>query len=328
VTRVFHALGLLLASGLAVGCRGGGGWIDGGTFVADASDDKSSESGASLGGGQNAACDMIAAATCEKSQACEPLFVTTHFGDLDGCTARQKIDCLDAITAADTGLSASSIATCAEFLRVATCEDFVMGNVARCVPRGARAVGVPCGTDGQCVTGHCDLGTAACGVCAERGGPGDGCVRRDDCQPLLDCVGGHCVAPGDPGAKCGVDGPPCRFGYACGADGTCVLTTTTVGASCTVEPAVCNLTQGLFCNGTTCDKLGLAHFGETCGFFTATSINVCVAGACTANNPSAAGTCVPSTGDGQSCSDSSAPCQPPARCADGRCRLPDSAACH
>jgi hypothetical protein len=327
VTRASRALGLLLAAGLGLGCRNGGGWIDGGTFLTDASDAKSGESGGPLGG-ENAACDMSAAAICEKAQACEPAFVTNHFGDFEGCTARQKIDCLDAITSADTGLSASSITACAAFLRVATCEDFIMGNVAPCVPKGARAVGQPCGTDGQCATGHCDLGTAGCGTCTERRGLGGGCVSRDDCEPLLDCVGGSCVAPGDPGAACGVAGASCRVGYACGTSGTCVLTTTTVGAGCAVEPAACNQVQGLFCNGATCVKLATAHLGEPCGSVTASSIAVCVAAACSTDDPAAAGSCVPWTGDGEPCAGRTAGCQPPARCADGRCRLPDSAACH
>jgi hypothetical protein len=333
VTRVIRALGLLLASALAVGCRGGGVWIDGGTVGAPTDGGRDGDAAPDVPGpnapGPNALCDMSAVAYCEKYGACEPVAVTRFFGDVTGCEARTKIDCLDSITAADTGLSASSIATCAAFLRVATCEDFVMGNVAPCVPKGARAVGEPCGTDGQCTTGHCDLGTAACGLCAERRGQGGDCARRDDCEPLLDCVGARCVAPGDPGAACGVDGAPCRLGYACGTDGTCVLTTTTVGASCAIEPAVCNATQGLFCDGMTCAKLEMAnHVGGLCGWVTPSSIAGCLAAVCSTDAPAAAGTCAPWTGDGQPCSASTTDCQPPARCADGRCRLPDSAACH
>jgi hypothetical protein len=320
-------------------CTGGGACNTGLTCASNKCVNPSAaDGGVDSGGGDssggstdpNVACADVSK-MCAKLNACAPLLVSIVYGTVEACTTRFKLSCIDAFKAADSGLTAASIAACSAALPGASCEDVLYRKLSACNAKGKRTNGTACGTDEQCATGYCTHDAAACGVCADFVGAGSSCTQDDDCEPGLVCSNdSHCVVPGAAGTTCS-DNQPCKYGFYC-RGGSCVATKATAGASCQ-DIGSCELLKGIYCNTTvqTCQKIGAAMPGEPCGSVNSSFV-LCAAGDCVFANTGIdlTGVCAMQAGDGQSCgaqASNGAGCQAPARCLSNRCALPNSNAC-
>ena|GEM_PF-5133034 len=265
-------------------------------------------------------------ALCTKLNECAPLVLKGIYGTLEVCKDRQKISCVDAINAPASGLTSTTVNACLAALPAATCEDLIYRKVSACDIKGTRPNGGACGTDAQCLSGHCTQNNAACGVCAAHVNAGASCVEADDCEPGLDCSAERCVVPGAAGTICS-DTQVCKYGLYC-LNGSCVNTNTTAGANCADSPFSCNILKGIYCNLAVgkCATLGFVGPGEPCGLV-ASKFVFCSAGDCIYPSVDAdEGICGSYAGDGATCGDTTG-CMEPAICIAGRCKLPSSSAC-
>lgn len=163
-------------------------------------------------------------------------------------------------------------------------------EACRRVFTGTAPDGAACDSASECASGWCSQGCPRrCGPCLGAGcrrGPGEagaacgeGCrpglrceaglcrveLRRAgercgpeaQCQALLRCVDGTCVAGASPGAACS-GSEPCRVDAVCGSEGRCLLRPT-AGEACTGSTCA----AGGRCLEGTCVVPG--QFGEPCG---------------------------------------------------------------
>jgi hypothetical protein len=294
------------------------------------------------------ACTQVSQARCEKLSACSAALFARRWASEAQCEAREKLTCLAALAATDTGNTPDSIVTCSAAITTATC-DAVLGPAepAACFPKmGTIASDGSCEFSAQCTTGYCSVGaTSVCATCAVAPAAGDSCATAA-CGPTMNCVATTqlCQVPVALTGTCNST-LPCAEGLACvGAtqtvDGTCQTELTTVGATCDPQRKTgpdCSAVAGLTCDTVAklCVEASAAAAGQPCGLV-GTVRTACAAGA-TCLIPAAAtvGTCVAPANDSAACDPAQGiGCIIPAKCvptADtgtaGTCVLPGSATC-
>jgi hypothetical protein len=280
------------------------------------------------------ACTDLAAAYCDKSFSCAPLYSDITYGDAATCKTRLKASCLGSLSAPSVTETPARASDCAKAVNATACGDLLAKkSIDKCIPSpGGVTDGGACGDPEQCASGFCAYATdSLCGVCSAVPKPGDACINLQ-CGREMTCVLGKCQKPGVLGDTCSSRDQPCAPGLSC-FSGKCVKGGGP-GATCDdveVDAPNCDLTQGVACNKATkvCQKLLEAKAGETCGL-SGSDYKVCVAGAiCKVAAGSFSGTCVAPAADGAACSaGSDGPgCLQPAYCIGGVCKLADAKSC-
>jgi hypothetical protein len=269
-----------------------------------------------------AACDDYQAIVCEKLDECSHFQLVASEGDMGRCRARGKLRCLHELAPPGSGVTPEWLDRCAKAQRIAMCTAF-FDRVPECVPpSGKLTVGVPCSSDAQCTTLFCARdATDSCGRCANAPTDGEACGKQG-CGVGKSCIGGACVTPARAGGSC--TGKGRCFGFLSCTDGQCSAPAK-VGESC--DPAGKGAPECDFGAGVVCDpsakvcklaKVAITSMA-TCG-----DLNVCGG----ALRCGAAKQCLPPIPDGGECEvDKGQFCDPPARCVDERCKLPDHGAC-
>ncbi len=301
------------------------------------------ETTSSSGASRDDACTAIVDALCSNFQACLPFAITLAYGDVATCNSRGKLGCASSFDATKTSTTPDFVAACAPVQKAQTCTQLQNDPPALCVPKpGGLENGAGCGDDGQCKSTWCAKSDSVnCGVCAAVSTSGGACVtvRKSDgtdekkCSRGLSCAADKCAKAALAGEACS-DAKPCVLGTTC-FNGSCTAAGK-AGAKCDADgktqPA-CDFFAGTFCNQTTgvCQVIGVAGFGEPCGIILASrEFKMCRAGGkCVGAMGVTAGTCVAPAADGAACDPVEGPdCVAPAKCVEGRCKLPSASACN
>ena len=305
------------SAGLSPGDDGGS--LEGGgdaTTKGDAPHDGAAEGMAGNTSAQKA-CDDNAGAYCAQLNTCANFLVTTQYGDLPTCEARQSPGCLDALSAPGTGWTGDKLEACVTARTALDCMDFLHGKPqpAACRITGLITTSEACRYNEQCGTGYCRLAAGSnCGNCVTRGATGAPCTSSADCDGNLMCAGsGTCQPPASATNPCSAT-IPCVQGLAC-IGGFCVAPGVQ-GAPCVPKNnnADCDYYQGFYCDATSmaCQPYTIAQAGDSCGGTTPT---VC-AGEATCFQS----LCVAPADDGSPCNAASGlDCMAPSSClgADG-----------
>ncbi len=272
------------------------------------------------------ACADWANHYCNRLESCAPLSVQIAYGDVARCIERSKPVCASALGAIGTGQSPDRVESCAQSYDSASCDEVVVAKPPlACEVPGLLPNGAPCGDDSQCSgpKGYCRMANdATCGTCAVLGPPGAGCYGDRDCEHGLVCYF-TCMAPVALGAECDGMRRQCPATLVC-LNYACHLPSP-AGAPCDPRGDACDRDRGLFCDPQTrsCSPYTLAEVGAPCGAGMA-----CRAGSCATNPSTQKATCVANAADGAACDATSGPsCMAPARCVDGKCKVPDATRC-
>jgi hypothetical protein len=295
----------------------------------------------------DAACQANAVEHCMKLQTCSPATLGRRWKDLATCEAREKLGCVESLSAPDTAQTVSTIDACQGVASAQACLDwFQIPPPDACLPpAGQRAVGEPCSFNAQCTTAFCGVApTALCGTCQAPPSAGTSCAETS-CGPSMSCVVAtmQCQMPVAQNGPCDRT-LPCAAGLSCvGAStspptmGTCMMAVQLQGGTC--DPARqfgpdCDPLQGLSCDTTThmCIPEPLANDGEPCGAV-GTALTRCASGGSCFPLGHLTGTCVAPAADGDPCDTAAGPaCFFPARCVtpsptdtSGTCQLIDHA---
>lgn len=275
--------------------------------------------------------NAVANALCQQYATCFPFLLSLAWGDLATCTQRYQTALAADVAANGYGATPSQFESCASALAGESCTTVRNGVLpTACQVAGSVAAGSPCGTNGQCQTNYCKLGSSGtCGVCAAIEAAGASCTADGDCGPGNICANQTCAAPGTAGATCNAT-QRCQPSLACNTTtGVCEAYVTTPGGSCAGGHS-CDGTLGLFCSPSMiCAQATLAPYGGACGFV-ASSFALCADGGSCITGGALSGTCATPLADGQGCNgDAGTPsCLLPATCTNGTCALPDPAGCH
>jgi hypothetical protein len=287
------------------------------------------------------ACTDLATARCGRISVCSPDALTTSYGDLATCEARESAACLGRLALAGTSATPSFTEGCALAIPFVSCRAFFANAppLACIAPPGRFADGHACSDDAQCTNGTCNRASdALCGSCGSPATGGESCVARS-CAHGLVCVSGACAQPAANGSACD-DQTPCQLGGSCvfatqGQPGTCQSTVSQPGMPCDATRttmADCNQARQLFCDpaSSTCAAIFYASSGEVCD---GNGIRCDALSLCAPAMDAGTDRCVPRSPDGGPCGDSQPPCVAPARCAipagatQGSCQLTDAAFC-
>ncbi len=308
----------------------------------------------------DSACTDIAATRCAQRSMCtNSIGITKTYGDQNTCLAREKLSCVNALAAKDTGNTPTRVETCNAALKTESCADFFAGNTPpACVNAGTLADSSACAFAGQCTSSYCTgLDNAACGTCGEPLATAADCSNGGTCargQTCYTTTGANptttCLTEGGAGASCSRTAP-CGTGFTCvGAvfagmnptPGSCMADGTTAGAACDPTArtgAGCERAIGLFCNtmSKTCTTVTYAADGAACGEGTDGNLTDCAGGNCYGSTNGAMptmGTCKANAADGAACDTSAGPdCLAPARCVTasgstaGTCMLANASQC-
>lgn len=240
--------------------------------------------------------------------------------------------CVGALTAPGAASATAGVERCIAALESTDdCND--IRECSKIV--GELAAGAPCGSDWQCASGACSVGTSAtpwnprpagCGHCAAvvaetEVAVGDACRGPERCPTGSECVGSVCRALGTEGASCG-------WSSDCGGDLHCYdqrcVKRLEPGATCgAAADGVCP--RGYECSSGTDPRCTWAPkapgVGAPCGKLLLTTCDyglVCI--------PDAQGTCKVPKLRNEACGNEDA-CTPPLECVAGRCALIDPRTC-
>ena len=269
--------------------------------------------------------------------------LTTRYGDLATCQAREKAACLNRLLVMGTTATPAFEEACAAALPAESCVEFLDDQpaVACIAPLGAQTDGAVCVVNAQCASGYCNLGThTVCGTCGAPANAGDSCAAATCARGLI-CFGATpiCVAPGAMSAACDAK-DPCQADLVCvGASakmmkmGTCQTAVAVAGMPCDplsqTSPA-CARGRGLTCDPTskTCVAINYAAAGAACGVVNGLFIGCGAGGGCYPIGGMSQ-TCAASAADGAACDTVAGPgCLAPAKCVTtgsataGTCQLP------
>jgi hypothetical protein len=276
------------------------------------------------------ACDMLAQAMCGRIAACAPPALPLFYVDMATCLSRVKLGCTKDQMDADITRTAADLATCAQAIPNASCDDLLAKMLpAACQTKpGMRLNGEGCGSSLQCASAHCEITDGTCGTCAARAAANGSCTSDDGCVAGLVCANNKCVTPGTSGMSCD-DNNPCRANLNCSTTAKTCETLQPAGTACAGDHGICDVYHGAACNifataaNQTCQTLSVATGGNPCGIVNG-GLTLCVL-----NNGCTAlvnGVCPNPADDGAAC-DSNVHCLPPANCVNGLCRFPSVAAC-
>jgi len=293
------------------------------------------------------ACTQVSQARCEKLSTCSPALFARRWASTTQCEAREKLTCLGALAATDTGNTPAATVTCATAITAATC-DAILGpdEPAVCFPKMGTIAAGACEFSAQCTTGYCATGaTSVCATCAAPPAAGDSCVT-EACGPTMNCVAGTglCEVPVALNGACNAT-LPCAEGLGCvGAtatvDGTCEAELTTVGATCDPQRKTgpdCSAVAGLTCDTAAklCVSASAAATGQPCGLVGTVRTACAAGGTCLIPQAATVGACVAPADDSAACDPAQGiGCIIPAKCVPtteagtaGTCVLPGSATC-
>lgn len=238
---------------------------------------------------------LLAAATCDYRDACEPVFSSflpqTHADCVAEVTAdvRASYDALATLTAASPPRVAflrANFDRCLAAYRAAQsdCDLGIDETACAAIFAGATAIGKPCSASQECAPGGACVSedTASCKTCRAVAPVGG------DCKSTVCAPGATCLAVGN-AIRCVASN--LRLGSACGTVETglcagrllCVGSTTltcqrpgTLGATCDAIGASapeCSLYRGLGCDGTKhCVALTIGTAGAACGMNAPTTL--------------------------------------------------------
>ncbi|MBN2196490.1 MAG: hypothetical protein JW751_27005 [Polyangiaceae bacterium] len=279
-----------------------------------------------------AAAERLADSDCRKYKECMPVYLELDYGAVEDCTERMRPYFVWAYTLPGTLNDADALASCQRAIDDAPCTEYRAAvGLAECrgLARGSRENGEACTVAGQCASGLCDVGTEACGVCADPPGAGDPCTDAGRCGPGLGCADdtGTCLAVGRTGEPCGAD-TLCEDGASC-VDGECLAWLTEAGAGCGAEAGQpeCDTAQYLWCNDGACATSLVNAVGEPCGLIAGTW-SYCGGGTFCDHAERYSGTCVAGPALGEPCDDAGGPyCWWPERCRNGTCSSPTESSC-
>jgi hypothetical protein len=278
------------------------------------------------------ACTDAVTALCAKYDGCAPLLVAQQYGDQTTCVARTKPTCVAELAAPGTSQTPASLEDCAKQLGNLTCAGLTANTPpdACKVKPGTVANGAACGTDAQCASTACiDRGTTGCGTCAPRVAAGGACGDKGQgpCDYGTTCVSKVCKKLANAGEACTASGD-CSFGLVCKSS-ACAQPDAT-GASCTPgADDTCDRSKGFYCHPTKkqCIAAKQGSVNGACGFDSGGEFTVCVGGAyCKTGASQLSGVCTKLVADGGACSDKD-PCQTPALCINGVCKVVDPSTC-
>ena len=294
--------------------------------------------GGSVASAPPTTCGAYAEAYCAKEESCaNTANITRNWGDFPTCVTRETLACTDALSAPDTGQTASLVSQCTAALPTYTCNDFLTNNLpVTCNPLGPRVSGAACTFNAQCASGYCsNIRYGTCGTCADPPATGSSCARST-CGHGQDCVWNAgltnvCQTYVASGSACGAfQNPPCLPDVACagassttGATGICRPPVSTVGAACgsaTVD-LNCDGTKGLWCVHEACIQVTYASDGMPCGHVDGGVVE-CTAGTCYSSagpyfdlEGPTTGVCKAFAADGAACDTRQGPgCMSAARC--------------
>ncbi|HVZ71845.1 MAG TPA: hypothetical protein VHJ20_05660 [Polyangia bacterium] len=277
------------------------------------------------------ACAQVAAALCDRLDACSPTALKVFYGDKATCTTRANLSCTTDQGTSGIKRTPDDLVACATALGPARCADLLANQYpAACDDMPGLVVnGAACGSNLQCVSTYCNKMDAACGVCSPRQQAGGDCTVDDGCVKGLVCANKKCVTPGDVGADCNPPNQPCRADLYCGKVMAKCLAKVGVGAACPDDQA-CDLTRGAVCIKGVCEMIDVAKAGDACGLPTKT---VCtgfqgLGAGDPCSNLLTGGICARTAEDGTACGMDHKVCLAPATCVEGVCRLPSAPNCH
>ncbi len=274
----------------------------------------------------SAICSKFAAAYCGKFAACADFFVRFAFGDAAGCEKRVVPRCKMWLTSPGMSGAVAGVEACTAGVPSAACPTLLTGT-ACALPSGTHEIGAGCGSDEQCKSGFCSLGTDGCGKCAAPPADGAPCLSGQ-CGLQRRCAAGTCLTPRAQGAAC-TQTAECALPLSC-FDGRC-SSPAPLDAACSTEgkgAPDCDFTRGHVCIANTCIAAGLAPAGATCGLEPPMKLTLCLAGGTCQSGTSPTGTCLAAANDGEPCDEMLGPrCLSGSRCVAGVCRIPDAGAC-
>lgn len=286
-----------------------------------------------------AACAAFARTECDMADSCQGGVSTLVFGSAEACAGRTATACERRVTSSGESVGTTDLMTCQSNQLAQTCDEWVGTLTPGCGFIGTHANGAPCLFNSQCASGFCDdylyyTERNVCGVCANPPAEGEACSSSCGGDGTVQCVhdgdAGYCVRLGGPRQACDA-GTPCGTGLACATpagatSGQCLPATGGVGDACDDETGpFCDYRRQIHCNRTiaTCEVAQSVAPGARCGLLADGSVAQCASGACQAAASELTGTCVPFLQDGAVCTfgPGSTPCEPPALCASGICRI-------
>lgn len=288
------------------------------------------------------ACTDLATARCGQLMTCSAADLEKRWPDANTCEAREKLACMNSLSAPQTAATPTTVKACADALAQSSCDAFLSAAMppTACLPQhGPRAAGAPCAFAAECASGFCSVADdAVCGTCAAEPAPGDSCASSG-CGPTMTCVKSTmtCQVPVSAAGACGKD-LPCEVGLSCVGStattmGTCQAEVTTAGGTCDPKQMTgpsCSGGAGLTCDTAMlkCVTQPLASANQPCGLV-GTTRTACSGGAtCSIPQGETMGVCVAPAADGGACNIDSGPgCITPAKCVSGSCQLPGSMTC-
>ncbi|CAN5461547.1 hypothetical protein BH09MYX1_BH09MYX1_42750 [soil metagenome] len=277
------------------------------------------------------ACTDTYTALCAKLDGCATLLIQTQYGDQPSCVARAKLACASSFAAPGTSKTPTTLEACGKAIPATSCTDITANappDACRAKP-GTVANGGACAGDAQCVSTACiDTGTTGCGTCGPRIAAGGACGKagQGPCDYGTSCLSSICKKLGAAGEACTATAD-CGFELACKSN-TCAIPDA-AGETCVSGDDTCDRVKGFFCHPTKkqCIAYKLAAINAACGFDAGGDYSVCIGGAyCKTGAQPLSGVCTKLVADGAACDDKN-PCQAPAQCNSGLCKIVDPASC-
>jgi len=269
------------------------------------------------------ACTALATNHCARLRTCAPGLYPMLRVDDASCISDAAKRCLLDVRAIGSRLDVAGTLACATAIGAAACEDVVADRLPSvCHPAGSLAAGIPCGAALQCQSGFCPGGSAAagCGVCAPAVKAGGACLAGK-CPSGLSCKANVCIASKKLGDACTAT-TQCGVGQICSAN-VCA-TGRPLGGLCALD-ADCNWLDGLYCSfGTNrCAKVSIAAVGDSCGLPGFGGLMQ----ACSAAGECGTDVCIARPKETEACSAAGPKCHSGLACVAGACTAFDPSSC-
>lgn len=274
---------------------------------------------------------------CRSFEKCFPVQFGTLYGDEEGCVSRRLSLSTSVLFGPGSLLTTADVEACGRVSGTEyTCDQilrtFYENPVipADCRLKGTLDNGTPCAGSDQCKSGYCRYElTSACGVCADRVGPGGPCTTHLHCAEGFACHNGKCVAWVDRGGACDAS-KPCHTADYCATDGKCAARLS-LGSACDPVRQECEPTLSCSTVTSKCVPLVTPGLGEPCGLRDDGALGVCKFGLkCKITSSGAyTGACVGAAKVGESCfrtGPNGSQCEAPLLCA-STCVLPSTETC-
>jgi hypothetical protein len=211
-------------------------------------------------------CAAYAAAECDFTLRCGPVYFYQSLGTMVGCTDLYAAACLDRLVAPGVRLKPADVQACAEATAATTC---ALPRLAACRFQGTLPDGTGCAYDAQCSGGLCKIGDwfDTCGVCSSPAAAGEACHQRAGCQEGLQCslaraTSATCVATLAQGAACEPTSGGCARNFSC-PNNLC-QPQPRLGQACEANYGGCDQTEDSECLKAVCQEIVWHVEGESC----------------------------------------------------------------